>query len=339
VQPTFAWFHPPKTGSSFGTVLAHVANSSLPPCARISSCTTDPSAPSGRSASLHEPYTPHRCFRATDRFMTRFPPSSWFHSVRFWPDPDDGWGSHDPIASRTFTSLQGSFYGLFRPPLRLIASAYVRMLDETLASLASARRAPTKLVSCLRFLGVSGNMTSPRHLLEALRSTPTTPMGKDALMAFARSRQGFVTRMLAGKMSVGHARDAGCPGRELSQPPEALVSLAISRLDGFRFVGLTDEWARSVCLFHRMHGDRRCRPGEMVNSRPSGPRTAHLHEETLRALGFRDPADEAVFAAARGRFERSLERWGIDDNVCTTMGCTQGAAAACATGARGIGMV
>ena len=42
---TFAWFHPPKTGTSFGNVLAHAANDTLPRCARISSCSADPAAP------------------------------------------------------------------------------------------------------------------------------------------------------------------------------------------------------------------------------------------------------------------------------------------------------
>ena len=32
------------------------------------------------------------------------------------------------------------------------------------------------------------------------------------------------------------------------------VATAIARLEGFKFVGLQEEWATSVCLFHAMHG-------------------------------------------------------------------------------------
>lgn len=36
--PRLAWFHPEKTGTSFGTTLVHYANSSLPPHVAMPSC-------------------------------------------------------------------------------------------------------------------------------------------------------------------------------------------------------------------------------------------------------------------------------------------------------------
>ena len=57
------------------------------------------------------------------------------------------------------------------------------------------------------------------------------------------------------------------------QPSRAAVSKALARLEGFRFVGLTDEWAKSVCLLHRMHGDRPCVAAELLNKSATRGRT------------------------------------------------------------------
>merc|ERR550514_2499518 len=47
-----------------------------------------------------------------------------------------------------------------------------------------------------------------------------------------------------------------------------MMSSAIDRLDtGFAFVGLTEEWALSVCLFRAMFGGK-CHRREFLNVRP-----------------------------------------------------------------------
>ena len=49
------------------------------------------------------------------------------------------------------------------------------------------------------------------------------------------------------------------------------MSLAIERLQTFAFVGLTEEWALSICLLHVMHGPtfntEKCVRAEFFNSR------------------------------------------------------------------------
>eukprot|EP00964_Phaeocystis_antarctica_P085592 scaffold54095_cov77-Phaeocystis_antarctica.AAC.1 len=70
-----------------------------------------------------------------------------------------------------------------------------------------------------------------------------------------------------------------------------------------------------------MHGDRPCKPTELVNSRPtasptgrrrvSGRSKAPDYEAFFHERGFVDRADGALFAAARERFERDERRAAI----------------------------
>lgn len=88
---------------------------------------------------------------------------------------------------------------------------------------------------------------------------------------------------------------------------------AVQRLrKGFAFVGLTDLWTPSVCLFHRMLGGAP-RAGEFessrvnrgVNGTGSEKRSGRYDEAQLE--GYRDEYDEALYAAARARFVHELQ--------------------------------
>ena len=311
-----AWFHPPKTGSSFGTVLAHAANTALPLCARLSVCSTSPTAPIGENVSLHHPYTPHRCHRASDYFMKRFPPKEWFPRVAFWPAADEGWGKHDVISESAFQKFNGSFYGLFRSPSRLIPSNYIRMLDVGGTEEAQLAHA----ITCLSQLGMAvPEWLGREHDTQLLRNfSAADSIGHEALRTYAHYRRGHATRLMAGQ---GDARSAAseCPAREQAVPD---IALALQRLGGFRFVGLTDDWERSICLFHVMHGGHRCAPAEI--NRPTvslGYDHGMAHAPGLLD-GFVDAADEALYEAAYSRFEANLAEWNVTGEVCRELKCT-----------------
>jgi len=112
-----------------------------------------------------------------------------------------------------------------------------------------------------------------------------------------------------------------------------LVPAALATLARFAFVGLTDRWRDSVCLFHAMHGGvPRPRQFGLVARRPEA--VARLAVEPQPALGkggaaapapagapplcrhydearlgdWRDADDEAIYAAARARFDADLRR-------------------------------
>lgn len=309
-----AWFHPPKLGTSFGNVLAHAANTSLPECARISECGVNPSTPQDKNYSLDHPFAPHRCIKPTDGFMLRYPPATWFRSTK-WLNEGWDWGEHWQVDAHTFSTF--SWYGLFRPPHLQLSSNYFRLLDNLLVQDPNVRESRT--VECRDFLGVT------TEDLPELRNFANGSAGLTTFYKYIQSRQGFVTKMLAG---VGDPLigTAGCPGPHPAKPRKSDVAIALKRLHGFRFVGLTDDWERSVCLFHRMHGDRPCKPAEFSNNRKTSTNTDAQFDTLFATLstqyGFIDEADQMLFEAARERFERDVKLWGVNKASCARLKCT-----------------
>jgi hypothetical protein len=247
----------------------------------------------------------HRCYRTADLFMTRFPVAQFFRGTSFWPMANDDWGDHSIVDARTFAEFNGSFYGMFRHPDRSLPSNYLRMLTFPIGS-------PQ---TCLRSMGV--NVTA-QHTTQRLRNL-SYDTSRQALLAYAAHRQGHTTMMLAGQRVQGWS---ACPARRRPTPK---LALALSRLDGFRFVGLTDDWELSTCLFHAMHGRRPCKSAELVNTRPTahGTHTADVAQREFARRGFRDHADEALFLAARERFHRDLRAWNVTRALCVELGCTR----------------
>ena len=311
-QQIFAWFHPPKTGTSFGTALAHIANVSLPQCARVSACTSAPHAAYGKEFSLEHPYVPHKCHRASDYFMVRFPPTVWFRNINFWPAANDGWGSHEIVNSRTFERFSGFFYGMFRQPGQLILSNYFRMLDylhvhQCLISL-GMKLTPPQLQS-------SGDDSMVSMLFRNFSTVDG--IAAQALLIYARHRQGHVTRLLAGQGDRSSATSS-CPGTRQEIPN---ITLALERLKGFRFIGLADNWERSICLLHVMHGSQPCAAAELLNNRPTVSSGYDGHGLSVLD-NFQDIADSKLFAAAQRRFEEDLAKWKITETMCKGLRCT-----------------
>lgn len=103
-----AWFHPPKTGTSFGTTLFQYASKNqpqhLPATARMSTC--DVNALPGAGDPVRRPYEAHLCHGATDSFFQRFPLNPYFRGVSFWP-PGVDVGRHVAITQHNFDNFVG----------------------------------------------------------------------------------------------------------------------------------------------------------------------------------------------------------------------------------------
>ena len=96
----------------------------------------------------------------------------------------------------------------------------------------------------------------------------------------------------------------------MAGPAAALiVSKAVHNLEQFAFVGITDDWAASICVFHRLFG------GE-PSSRTLGAVRVQPHDDygelgaELRKARVIDTADEKVYSAALERFQEVALRVG-----------------------------
>ena len=97
--------------------------------------------------------------------------------------------------------------------------------------------------------------------------------------------------------------------------------------EGFQFVGLTERWSESICLFHLMNraaaatGARPCLAVELANSRSSGLLNASLGAAVLREAGFRDEVDTDFYQKVKALFEERLATYGATRARCAALGC------------------
>ena len=248
-QRRLAWFHVPKAGSSFGTALAHYANESLPPDARIEPC-----GPEMGEHCLEERH-----------FLSKYPMDTWFKDV-FW-EKSGNFGGHWPITESAWRMYEGSFYGFFRHPAARSWSAYDHFAAQ----------------------GVNGfSRLTGQQYGERIRGT--------------------VTKMLAGQATGISCQSVTGSCETLDLEPNR--QLALQRMQGFAFVGLTEHWSLSICLFSVMTKTR-CLESFFDNSRPSN--TSH----DLGPLGkVHDDDDTAVYEVASARFWSDIKKYRISSDQC-----------------------
>jgi hypothetical protein len=97
------------------------------------------------------------------------------------------------------------------------------------------------------------------------------------------------------------------------------VTLAIERLDGFAFVGLTEEFDLSVCLFHHMFGGE-CIDVEFFNMRKgryeSEVETQQFETDLAQLEALGDPWDTPLYEAASQRFWKDVREHNVNRITC-----------------------
>lgn len=137
----------------------------------------------------------------------------------------------------------------------------------------------------------------------------TKPQAQQSLLHW---HKGVQVSWLAGGKSSQHVEDAIRMIKE-----------------GFRFVGITDEWADTVCLFHRMlMNDAPCLAVEFVNNRPTStvPGTqamnASVGTEFLHRSGWVDEIDGPFFDAVQRLFNQRKQVYGVTAAACMAIKCS-----------------
>lgn len=130
------------------------------------------------------------------------------------------------------------------------------------------------------------------------------------LVSYADAVAGCSVRMMNGHKC----------GDQVPVTPK-MMSTAMERLKtGFAFVGLTDQWELSVCLFHAMFGGD-CHEREFENVRPGANQTGSLYE-TEKLGSWTDMYDGPLYAAAETIFRVNAEKFGVNHTSCQRSICS-----------------
>mmetsp|Transcript_13342 Transcript_13342/g.41152 ORF Transcript_13342/g.41152 Transcript_13342/m.41152 type:complete len:287 (-) Transcript_13342:27-887(-) len=138
--------------------------------------------------------------------------------------------------------------------------------------------------------------------------------GKDEpdLPAYAAAVEGCAVRMLARKQK-------GSPCGAAPAPTPAEEAAARKTLEAFQFVGITEEWDLTVCLWHATFGPKTCHPSEFTNTRvgaaAEGGADSHEYDEAPLD-GFRDRFDGPLYDRAAQLFWAAVAKKDLDREFC-----------------------
>lgn len=191
-------------------------------------------------------------------------------------------GSCDTVAvdSKTYYKFKGRFVGMFRQPEQRVLSAH--------------------------------------HQLA---------FGAGDVLKYAKRVEGSVTKQLAGQepgdrwiLWPGGFACGGPIGSNNGSQPKPALSRAIKRLrEGFQFVGLSEEYDFSVCLFHAMFGGQ-CLPSEFEHMRPRGNNRKH---DLGPLQGYKDGVDGKLYEEAKSIFWHNMAEYKVTRERCEKEVCPE----------------
>jgi len=100
------------------------------------------------------------------------------------------------------------------------------------------------------------------------------------------------------------------------RPLASEVAEAVLRIENdFAFVGLTEEWYLSVCLFHAMFGGVARDVELMIVGKT---KSSELYN-TSELKGFTDRFDAPVYEKATQLFQRNMQLFGVSEDSCASI--------------------
>jgi hypothetical protein len=193
---------------------------------------------------------------------------------------------HEGLSRDTWTLNRGHFVTMLRQPEQRLISDYYKKDFQVMRYLAAD--------------GVTIERFWPYH-----SSTPS-------LREFAEVMGGCSVRQLAF--------DDFNPCYRAEVPTTEDVSLAINRLrQGFAFVGITDHWDLSVCLFRAMFGGE-CNSLDLINTKPFNGTTADSDAyDTSDLEGWTDELDGQIYKDGVRLFNQELSLYSVDETMCASL--------------------
>jgi len=154
------------------------------------------------------------------------------------------------------------------------------------------------------------------YLHEDLRIQNCTYFGegvpKRSLLDFADTWKGGMAYQIVVESPVTQTLDPNRPSTTRDQAAEAARRVR----EGFAFVGITEEWDLSICLFHKMFGGV-CEANNFVDTRPSSDgKSADTDYDTSALMGWHDDLDGEVYEAALDVFRKNLISYNVSHETC-----------------------
>ena len=147
--------------------------------------------------------------------------------------------------------------------------------------------------------------------------------GKPEITTYARAVAGCSVRMLV-RPSVPSSSDSGeaACGHSPS-PSDAEVDQAKAILSSFQFVGLTDEWDLTICLWHARFGPASCHISEFLNARPRDGNVTSVPNYDVSVLnGFTDRYDNSLYEHAQKLFWNAIKLHKLTRTQCAAWKAT-----------------
>ena len=158
--------------------------------------------------------------------------------------------------------------------------------------------------ACCSYRGSSGWGWSALTRHEAIHAVRLSNGSLAAVADVLRARHGLVS--CQAKMLLG----MGCHAPTDRLTRAQIASAAALVRDRLAFVGLSERYRESVCLWHATYGGA-VWSFEVQGSRDPGPE----HDASVLGANFTDEADDIVYAAAQERFGNEVRRTGTSVRI------------------------
>jgi len=144
-------------------------------------------------------------------------------------------------------------------------------------------------------------------------STPKLPMGSNTINSSLLMEYADCVQACAINIITGH----WCSHSD--QDPSEQIAQAIDTVNKIGYVGITEQWELSICLFHAMYGGE-CLPAEFERVRP-GLERKDTSDYDESAFGDWFPDDQLLYNVARKRFEQQMIEYNVNRHSCATRYC------------------
>merc|ERR1719265_324845 len=127
---------------------------------------------------------------------------------------------------------------------------------------------------------------------------------------FIARESGCVTKIL-----TSNEYHVECDSNHSHEEMLSMAAIAKDRLQtGFSFVGLTEQWDISICLFSKMF-NQACNSLQFENSRPTSGDNSTSYDTTI-LNGWTDPYDNELYNTATEIFEANLKKYDVSETSC-----------------------